>query len=37
MGICDSLLDIFDYPKREAQIRKHCFTKLLDYTDDYLL
>ena len=21
MGICDSLLDIFDYPKREAQIK----------------
>ena len=30
-------MDIFDYPKREAQIRKHCFTKLLDYTDYYLL
>ena len=28
-------MDIFDYPKREAQIKKHCFTKLLDFTDYY--
>ena len=30
MGICGSLMDIFDYPKREAQI------KLLDFTIYYL-
>ena len=28
-------MDIFDYLKREAQIKKHCFTKLLDFTDYY--
>ena len=28
-------MDIFDYPKREAQIKKHFFTKLLDFTDYY--
>ena len=28
-------MDIFDYPKREAQIKKHCFTKLLVFTDYY--
>ena len=37
MGICGSLMDIYDYPKREAQIKKHCFTKLLDITDYYVL
>ena len=37
MGICGSLMDIYDYPKREAQIKKHCFTKLLDFTDYYVL
>ena len=35
MGICGSLMDIFDFPKREAQIKKHCFTRLLDFTDYY--
>ena len=34
MGICGSLMDIYDYPKREAQIKK-CFTKSLDFTDYY--
>ena len=28
-------MDIFDSPKHEAQIKKHCFTKLLDFTDYY--
>ena len=37
MGICGSLMDIYDYPKREAQIKKHCFIKLLDFTDYYVL
>ena len=29
-------MDIFDYPKREAQIKKRCFTKLFDFTNYYL-
>ena len=31
MGICDSLLDIYDYPLARSA-NKYCFTKLLDYT-----
>ncbi len=32
MGICGSLMDIFDYPQARSA-NKYCFTKLLDFTD----
>ena len=38
MNISGSLMDIYDYPKREAQIKKRCFTKFFDLqTTTYLL
>ena len=35
MGICGSLMDIFDYAQARSANKKHCFARLLDFTDYY--